>query len=112
MKERRSILDLFKPIKKEQTYTYSRFKELNSYRSYFSKFGNNIYASDDVRACVRALSEHTSKANPVKSLNKDGIESIMPVKMHKDRRIDGMVSLLNAYVGYTKHREEYLPYVR
>ena len=48
----------------------------------------------------------------VKSLNKDGIESIMPVKMHKDRRIDGMVSLLNAYVGYTKHREEYLPYVR
>ena len=64
MKERRSILDLFKPIKKEQTYTYTRFKELNSYRSYFSKFGNNIYASDDVRACVRALSEHTSKANP------------------------------------------------
>lgn len=48
----------------------------------------------------------------VKSLNKDGIESIQPVKIHKDRRIDGMVSLLNAYVGYTKHREEYLPYVR
>ena len=48
----------------------------------------------------------------VKSLNKDGIESIQPVKMHKDRRIDGMVSLLNAYVGYVKHREEYMPYVR
>ena len=48
----------------------------------------------------------------VKSLNKDGIESIQPVKIHKDRRIDGMVSLLNAYVGYVKHREEYLPYVR
>lgn len=48
----------------------------------------------------------------VKSLNKDGIESIQPVKIHKDRRIDGMVSLLNAYVGYTKHREEFMPYVR
>ena len=48
----------------------------------------------------------------VKSLNKDGIESIQPVKIQKDRRIDGMVSLLNAYVGYVKHREEYLPYVR
>ena len=48
----------------------------------------------------------------VKSLNKDGIESIMPVKIQKDRRIDGMVSLLNAYVGYVKHREEYMPYVR
>lgn len=48
----------------------------------------------------------------VKSLNKDGIESIQPVKIQKDRRIDGMVSLLNAYVGYTKHREEYMPYVR
>jgi phage terminase large subunit-like protein len=48
----------------------------------------------------------------VKSLNKDGIESIQPVKIQKDRRIDGMVSLLNAYVGYVKHREEYMPYVR
>lgn len=48
----------------------------------------------------------------VKSLNKDGIESIQPVKIQKDRRIDGMVSLLNAYVGFVRHREEYLPYVR
>ena len=48
----------------------------------------------------------------VKSLNKDGIESIQPVKIQKDRRIDGMVSLLNAYVGFVKHREEYIPYVR
>ncbi len=48
----------------------------------------------------------------VKSLNKDGIESIMPVKISKDRRIDGMVSLLNAYVGYVKHYDEYIPYLR
>ena len=48
----------------------------------------------------------------VKSLNKDGIESIMPVKIQKDRRIDGMVSLLNAFVGYVKHYDEYIPYLR
>ena len=48
----------------------------------------------------------------VKSLNKDGIESIMPVKIQKDRRIDGMVSLLNAWVGYVKHYDEYIAYQR
>jgi len=48
----------------------------------------------------------------VKSLNKDGIESIQPVKMHQTQRIDGTVSLLNAWVGYVKHYEEFIPYVR
>lgn len=62
--ERRSILDLFKGVKKEQTRTYSQFKELGTFTSYFGSFGNDIFQSDDVRACVRALSEHTSKANP------------------------------------------------
>ena len=47
-----------------------------------------------------------------KSLNKDGIESIQPVKIQQNRRIDGMVSLLNAYVGYTNHLDEYKPYLR
>ena len=47
-----------------------------------------------------------------KSLNADGIESIQPVKIQSQRRIDGMVSLLNAFVGYCKHEEEYLPYLR
>lgn len=47
-----------------------------------------------------------------KSTNADGIESIQPVKIQQSRRIDGMVSLLNAYVGYLKHEEEYLPYLR
>jgi len=47
-----------------------------------------------------------------KSLNKDGIETIQPVKIQQNRRIDGMVSLLNAWVGYVKHYDEYLPYVR
>lgn len=48
----------------------------------------------------------------VKALNKDGIETIQPVKMQQQRRIDGMVSLLNAWVGYVKHLDDYLPYVR
>lgn len=48
----------------------------------------------------------------VKSLNKDGIETIQPVKIQQNRRIDGMVSLLNAWVGYVKKFDEYIPYVR
>lgn len=48
----------------------------------------------------------------VKALNKDGIETIQPVKLQEKRRIDGMVSLLNAWVGYVKHYDEYIPYIR
>ena len=71
-----------------------------------------------------ALSEHQINYNNnpilrwclantgVKALNKDGIETIQPVKLQQHRRIDGMVSLLNAWVGYVKHMDEYLPYVR
>lgn len=47
-----------------------------------------------------------------KALNKDGIETIQPVKIQQGRRIDGMVSLLNAWVGYVKHQDEYIPYIR
>ena len=47
-----------------------------------------------------------------KSTNADGIESIQPVKIQSNRRIDGTVSLLNAYVGYFKHIEEYTPFLR
>jgi phage terminase large subunit-like protein len=48
----------------------------------------------------------------VKTLNKDGIESIQPVKTSSTKRIDGLVSLLNAYVGYCNHEEDYLRWVR
>lgn len=47
-----------------------------------------------------------------KALNKDGIETIQPIKMHQNRRIDGMVSLLNAWVVYDKNYEDYISYVR
>lgn len=48
----------------------------------------------------------------VKSLNKDGIESQQPVKVASNRRIDGTVSLLNAYTCFKNHEEEYMRYVR
>ena len=47
-----------------------------------------------------------------KSLNKDGIETIQPVKIQAHRRIDGMVSLLNAWVGLLKHAEDYQAYIK
>lgn len=47
-----------------------------------------------------------------KSLNRDGIESVHPVKASSTMRIDGMVSLLNAFCSYTNHEEEYLRYVK
>jgi len=47
-----------------------------------------------------------------KTLNKDGIESIQPVKTGATKRIDGMVSLLNAFTGYCNHEDEYMRYIR
>lgn len=48
----------------------------------------------------------------IKSLNKEGIETIQPVKIHQNKRIDGTVSLLNAWVVFDKHFDEYMPYLR
>lgn len=39
------------------------WKEVGAFFSMFSSYGADIYANDIVRSCVRALSEHTSKAN-------------------------------------------------
>lgn len=48
----------------------------------------------------------------IKTLNKDGIQSIQPVKVAANRRIDGLVSLLNAYTCYKNHEETFNAYVR
>ncbi len=48
----------------------------------------------------------------IKSANKDGIESQMPVKIQSNRRIDGTVSLLNAFTCLKNHEEEYGLYIR
>lgn len=47
-----------------------------------------------------------------KTLNKDGIESIQPVKVSSTRRIDGMVSLLNAYTCFKNNEEDYLSLIK
>lgn len=47
-----------------------------------------------------------------KSTNANGIESIQPEKSSANRRIDGMVSLLNAWTGLQAHTDEFLPYLR
>jgi len=46
-----------------------------------------------------------------KTTNKDGINSIQPVKTSSTKRIDGTVSLLNAFTCYLNHEEEYMGYV-
>jgi phage terminase large subunit-like protein len=48
----------------------------------------------------------------VKSTNRDGINTIQPVKSGSTRRIDGMVALLNGMVGYNNHYEEFMLYLR
>lgn len=39
------------------------WKEVGAYQSVFSTFGTDIYANEIVRSCIRALAEHSSKAN-------------------------------------------------
>lgn len=48
----------------------------------------------------------------VKTLNRDGINTVQPVKTSANKRIDGMVALLNGWVSYNNHYEDYLRYVR
>lgn len=43
--------------------TLSSWKEVGTYTSNFSTYGTDLYASEVVRACIRTLAEHTSKAN-------------------------------------------------
>ena len=80
--------------------------------------------SQPMKEMGAALSEHkvVYQNNPIlrwclantaaKALNKDGIETIQPVKIQQGRRIDGMVSMLNVWVGYVRHYDEFMPYVR
>lgn len=62
-----AIKALFGQIK---NYVGTAWREVNGYFSKFTPFGRDIYANDVVRACVRALAEHTSKAN-VKVIRRD-----------------------------------------
>lgn len=48
----------------------------------------------------------------LKSLNKEGINSIQPVKKSANLRIDGTVSLLNAFTVYNSREDEFLRFLR
>ena len=48
----------------------------------------------------------------IKTTNKDGIQTIQPVKTSATKRIDGTVSLLNSFVSYCNHEDEMNQYVR
>lgn len=62
-----SFLDIFRPLKKS---SIKRWKELGAYKATFSVFGEDIYNSSLVRACVRPLAELSSKAE-AKCLDQD-----------------------------------------
>lgn len=47
-----------------------------------------------------------------KSLNREGIETIQPVKCASNARIDGMVSLLNAWTCMNNHIDDYTRFLR
>jgi phage terminase large subunit-like protein len=47
-----------------------------------------------------------------KSANRSGVDTIQPEKTSKSKRIDGLVSLLNAFVCYTNHEDEMSRYWR
>ncbi|MBQ0112673.1 MAG: phage portal protein [Bacteroidales bacterium] len=55
------FLDLIRPKKKIAVNT-SKWQELGAYQAIFSLFGNDIFKSETVRACIRPLSAHTGKA--------------------------------------------------
>ena len=69
MNFRSAIKAIFGGVK---NYVTSAWREIGGYTARFSSFGSDIYANEVVRACIRTLAEHTSKAN-VKVL-RDGVE--------------------------------------
>ena len=56
------FLDIFRPLKSLRTIF---FKELGAYSAQFTPFGDNMFMSDTVRACIRPLAQHSAKANAV-----------------------------------------------
>lgn len=60
------MFNIFKKIKQKlQTW-----REYGGFRSTFTRFGADIYASSIVRSCIRTLAEYTSKADPATSKEK------------------------------------------
>ena len=60
MRFRNAVKAIFGGIK---NFITSTWKEIGTYTARFSSFGTDVYANEVVRACIRTLAEHTSKAN-------------------------------------------------
>lgn len=79
---------------KIQNIIRTAWKEVGAYNSTFSAFGTDMYANDLVRSCIRALAEHSSKAN-VKCIRRteDG-------RISGDKQIERMIqSRPNLYMN-------------
>lgn len=61
------------------------WKEVGGYQSIFSNFGTDIYADEIVRSCIRALAEHSSKAN-VKCVRRTGTN-----RVEGDKQLERMI---------------------
>lgn len=95
--QKRNILSqIFGAFRKDQAKTYTQFNELGTFKSYFGAFGNNIYASDDVRTCIRTLSEHTSKANP--RCNNKKIERLLSIRPNQYMNGKDMLAKLRNFL--------------
>lgn len=90
------LATIFKQVKKDQVKNYTEFKELGSYTSTFGSFGKDIYMSADVRACIRTLAQHTSKANPI-CTNKQ-IERLLSIRPNKYMNGKAMLEKLRNYL--------------
>lgn len=97
-----NILDIFRPLKKS---TVQMYKELGTYKSTFAVFGDDIYKSELVRACIRPLAELSAKAE-AKCGNKE-IERMLNLQpnMYMNghdmvRKIRNKVELLNTAFVY------------
>ena len=98
--------------------------EMEAYGFEMEKTAQGPYTwNQPMREMQAAFSEHKViyNNNPIlrwcllntaaKKTKSDSLEVMQPVKIQANRRIDGMVSLLNAWVGYVKHYEEYMQYM-
>ena len=99
--------------------------EMQEYGFEMEKCAQGPYTwSQPMREMQAAFSEHRVlyNNNPIlrwcllntakKSTKSDSIEMIQPVKLQANRRIDGCVSLLNAWVAFVKHYDDYMQYLR
>lgn len=60
MRFRNAVKAIFGGIK---NFVASAWREIGTYTATFTSFGRDLYANEVVRACIRTLAEHTSKAN-------------------------------------------------